>query len=57
MRYILFQKISILIYINFCRVYKEDLDEETWELIAKDQDQLIELVSKLRVGIQYCLRT
>ncbi len=35
-------------YLLF-RVYREDLDEESWELIAKDKDSLIELLGKLKV--------
>ena len=29
------------------RIYREDLDEETWELVADSRDQLEDLVSKL----------
>ena len=34
----------------YFRVYKEDLDDETWELIANDKEQLIKLVSDLKVN-------
>ncbi|KAG5892695.1 hypothetical protein JTB14_011155 [Gonioctena quinquepunctata] len=32
------------------RVYKENLDDETWTLIAKDRESLISLINKLRDG-------
>ena len=33
------------------RVYKEDPDEETWELVAKTEKQLLDLIEQLRNGI------
>ena len=33
------------------RVYKEDPDEETWELVAQTEDELVRLVEQLRQGI------
>ena len=33
------------------RVYKEDPDEETWELVAQTEDELVKLVEQLRQGI------
>ena len=32
------------------RVYKEDPDEETWELVAKTEKQLLDLIEQLRNG-------
>ncbi|XP_075228406.1 uncharacterized protein LOC142328468 isoform X3 [Lycorma delicatula] len=32
------------------RVYKEDQDEETWELVAKDREQLVGLITQLSSG-------
>ncbi|XP_050499335.1 remodeling and spacing factor 1 isoform X2 [Diabrotica virgifera virgifera] len=32
------------------RVYKEDIDDETWSLIAKDRESLVTLISKLGDG-------
>ncbi|KAG8237152.1 hypothetical protein J437_LFUL011201, partial [Ladona fulva] len=31
----------------YLRVYREDLDDETWELVAKDRESLIQLLSQL----------
>ncbi|XP_046396168.1 uncharacterized protein LOC124163357 isoform X2 [Ischnura elegans] len=31
----------------FLRVYREDLDDETWELVAKDRESLVQLLSQL----------
>ena len=35
------------------RIYREDYDEETWELVADTRDQLEELVTKLTEGDTY----
>ena len=32
------------------RVYKEDPDEETWELVAQTEDELLNLIEQLRNG-------
>jgi hypothetical protein len=32
------------------RVYKEDPDEETWELVAQTKDELVAVIDKLREG-------
>ena len=32
------------------RVYKEDPDEETWELVAKNKEELLELIGQLKTG-------
>ncbi|CAH1985868.1 unnamed protein product [Acanthoscelides obtectus] len=36
------------------RVYKEDLDDETWTLIAKDRESLVSLITKLNDGEVKC---
>ena len=32
------------------RVYREDSDDETWEMVAASRDELVELISKLQHG-------
>merc|ERR1712008_273660 len=32
------------------RIYKDDPEEETWELVAKDKDELVVLLNSLRSG-------
>nr|CAH7761634.1 unnamed protein product [Callosobruchus chinensis] len=36
------------------RIYKEDLDDETWTLIAKDRESLVSLITKLNDGEVKC---
>jgi hypothetical protein len=35
---------------GYFRVYKEDPDEETWELIAHTKEELVAVIEKLREG-------
>jgi len=35
-------------------VYKEDLDEESWELVASSKDELVSLLTKLKVKANLC---
>ena len=32
------------------RVYKEDPDEETWELVAQSKEELVAVIDRLREG-------
>ncbi|XP_059091563.1 remodeling and spacing factor 1-like [Tigriopus californicus] len=38
------------------RVYKEDPDEETWELAARSKDEFLELIGQLKTGATYLKR-
>ena len=32
------------------RIYKEDVDEETWELVARSREELVALIEQLKTG-------
>ncbi|ODN03486.1 Remodeling and spacing factor 1, partial [Orchesella cincta] len=32
------------------RVYREDIDDETWEMVASSKDELVDLISQLQRG-------
>ena len=39
------------------RIYKEDVDEETWELVAQSKEEFDELLRQLREGPTYVKKT
>jgi len=47
-------EIHIYSYLKLYRVYKEDLDEESWELVASSKDELVSLLTKLKVKANLC---
>ena len=47
-------EINIYSYLKLYRVYKEDLDEESWELVASSKDELVSLLTKLKVKANLC---
>lgn len=47
-------EINIYSYLKLYRVYKEDLDEESWELVASSKDELVSLLTKLKVNANLC---